>query len=173
MRAAAQPRLWQQSSCVGRGAKMEVLRMQTWHKFLLSKVSAAQLSQATASRRRAGKAGQGHGTLHAGSPGMLTPEQAASSGSACHQSCWGNQLPPALPQPKHKGPGFICISPVQGRQLAFTPMCSCRRPSYSTWGRGLSPLQLCPSQAGQRPEGLLSSLLAEGTNTDHTHSACN
>lgn len=51
---------------------MEVLRMQTWHEFLLSKASAAQLSQATVSRRRAGKAGQGQGTLHAGSPGMLS-----------------------------------------------------------------------------------------------------
>ena len=102
MALAAEPR----GLHVGKRAKLEVLRMQTWQEALLSKVSSAQLCQVPGSKGQAvaGKAGQGPATSHASSPGMLSPELAASSCSACCQGCWDSQLPPTLPHPKHKVP---------------------------------------------------------------------
>lgn len=75
--------------CVRKRAKLEVLRMQTWQEALLSKASSAQLCQVPGREGQAGagKAGQGPATSHAGSAGMLSPELAASSCSACCQGC--------------------------------------------------------------------------------------
>lgn len=121
----AQPWLWQQSPkahvlergpswkcCEGKPGRRPFSRRHPWP------------SSAKYQGARAGKAGQGLAASHAGSPGMLSPELAASSYTACFRAAGrASCLPPCFtPSTRCPSCGPSSISLAHGRHSACTPL---------------------------------------------------